>query len=129
MAEACFLSPGSDPTSQDACCVSVDFSPSCLLTFAPSSPSVNGMSLGVQGAPDHRYVSCLSRAVAHASQRQMPAVPCPSGQGKHGLEHGQRELCVSSWLRVWVAALSSFLTIFTLKDSLLSTAPALPRAT
>lgn len=81
MAEVYFLSPGCDPTSQRPCHLSVDFSPSCLLTFALSSPSVNGISWGMREATDHRYVSCLCRAMAHSSQRQMPVVPCPSGQG------------------------------------------------
>ena len=64
--------------------MSVDFSPSCLLTFSPSSPSANGISWGVREAPDHRYVSCLYQAVARPNQRQTPVVPCPSRErGTH----------------------------------------------
>lgn len=128
MAEIYFLSPGCDPTSQHPCHVSVDFSPSCLLTFALSSPSVNGISWGMKEATDHRYVSCLCRAVAHSSQRQMPVVPCPSGQG--GTRPGVWSKETVLLPGVWVAAFSLFFAIFTSeKLPLLSGIPALPRET
>lgn len=115
--EAYFLSPGCDPASQDACHLSVDFSPSCLLAVSPSSH----LQMASLGCP-RPQVCVLSLPGRSPSQSKADACGAPSWRAERNASRacGQRKILLLHGCGIRGAVLSSPGTIFTSERQLLS---------